>query len=75
MNEIRRLQKQLKVLLRIETTLRKDARRAALPYEKKAHKVHRDWVRVYKKLQRINRPKTLDDAFGETTIHGCNPCH
>lgn len=76
MSEIKRLRTQLKVLLRIETQLRKKAQQVAKPFELKANKVHRDWVKTYNRLKDLDRPKTLDDAWGEsTTLHGCNPCH
>ena len=76
MNEIKRLKRKLEELLKLETRLRKRARRAALPYEQRANRIHKTWVKTYYKLKAIDRPKTLDDAFAEDSgIHGCNPCH
>lgn len=76
MTEIQKLKQQLKYLLKEETKLRCHAKKLAKPYEQAAHRVHKEWVKTYNRLRILNKPKTLDDAWGESsTLHGCNPCH
>jgi hypothetical protein len=72
---LKRMHIKLDKLLRLETKLRKQAERAARPLEQKAHRTHLEWVKLRNKIIELERPPTLDDAFGSSEIHGCNPCH
>lgn len=76
LREIIRLKRELKSLGRLEIKYRRAAERVAAPFHRATHRTHLKWVKVYNRLKDLERPKTLDDAFGEsTTLHGCNPCH